>query len=501
VRNYTDQAVLFSKETNGTDRVELDKNGFTFNNGTDFITWTFEGETIEFIPFESKGGIEILNESTVKLTKNALNNIAFDYKDEILPAKQYEAFVNDPLQVLKVSGSTNTTYHEVLKTAQKKRENHFKKHAIEDVFNTENKCEIVNINGIPDYTEDSILSLNIECQSKAGVQSLHIAINGVPVVGKNGTQYANQPNSINDSIALLLSTGVNKIEVFFYDREGLVVYAPIITIEAAYSSPEQMYFLGIGIDEYANPELNLKWCKKDILDLASALSKTYDGSFTLDTLFNQNVTLTNISAIRSRLERLGVNDKLIVSFSGHGVLDSTMNYYLSTHNIDFLTPKEQGLPYQKFEALLDGLAVRKRLVMIDACHSGIVDPSSFEVASSKSSDLALKGAISVQANSQKKVDETTSFELMQELFYITGNDIGATIVSAAAGNQYAYEKSGLENGVFTYSVLDVLRSNSQLFVNDLERLVGQKVVHLTKGLQKPTSRKVNTDFNWELWGN
>ena len=43
-----------------------------------------------------------------------------------------------------------------------------------------------------------------------------------------------------------------------------------------------------------------------------------------------------------------------------------------------------------------------------------------------------------------------SFELMQSLFVNVGKSTGATIISAAAGTQFALERNDLKNEVFTY---------------------------------------------------
>lgn len=500
VQNYENQKVLFARETIGKDQVGIDKNGFTFNKGASFIIWNFKGDYIQFIPFENNGSVEILNGEKFKLTKNALNNIAFVHGNQILQAKRYESYVNDPLSVLTVNGSTNYSYHNVLKSAQEKRMNRNQNNSLTDLFVAESKCGISNIKSIPDHVQDSLLPIVISCSSKAGIKSLHVSINGVPLYSKNGLAYKNHPRSINDTLQLKLSTGINKIEVSFLDTNEMIVYAPLLTVEATYSSPEKMYYLGIGIDKYIAAEHNLKWCKKDIMDLSAKLSEKYSGDFILDTLFNENVTLKNLLKVRKRLEKIGVNDKLVISYSGHGVLDSVMNYYIATHDIDFEYPVNNGFLYSDFESLIDGLEVRKRLIMIDACHSGIVDTASFNLSNHKSDELALKGAVRVQVSSGNKIKEATSFELMHELFYAMENDLGATIISAAAGNQFAYEKNGLENGVFTFSVLELLNSEEQIFVNDLERAVGERVINLSNGLQKPTSRKVNTDYNWSLLG-
>lgn len=92
-----------------------------------------------------------------------------------------------------------------------------------------------------------------------------------------------------------------------------------------------------------------------------------------------------------------------------------------------------------------------------------------------------------------------SFELMQELFVNVGKSTGATIISAAAGTQFALERGDLKNGVFTYAILEAMKNHSSLKISELKKIVGQRVEELTKGLQRPTSRNETIAVDWEIW--
>ncbi len=58
-----------------------------------------------------------------------------------------------------------------------------------------------------------------------------------------------------------------------------------------------------------------------------------------------------------------------------------------------------------------------------------------------------------------------SFELMQEVFVNVGRNTGATIISAAAGTQFALERGDLKNGVFSLQDIraDEEKNNSNYF--------------------------------------
>ena len=124
----------------------------------------------------------------------------------------------------------------------------------------------------------------------------------------------------------------------------------------------------------------------------------------------------------------------------------------STYTVDFDKPEDNGLPYDKLESLLDSIPARKKLLLIDACHSGEVDKDDLVRINKTVDSMKLKKGLKpvAYASSNAKLGMKNSFELMQDLFLNVGKSTGATIISAAAGTQFALERGDLKNGVFTY---------------------------------------------------
>jgi uncharacterized caspase-like protein len=88
---------------------------------------------------------------------------------------------------------------------------------------------------------------------------------------------------------------------------------------------------------------------------------------------DKEATVPNIIEAKKTLRESDINDVVIVFFAGHGLLDFDMDYYLATTDINFYEPSENGLKYDMFEDLLNGIPARKKILFIDACHSGEVD--------------------------------------------------------------------------------------------------------------------------------
>ena len=200
-----------------------------------------------------------------------------------------------------------------------------------------------------------------------------------------------------------------------------------------------------------------------------------------------------------------MNDQVLISYSGHGLLSKDYDYFLSTYSVNFKNPAENGLPYDELESLLDSIPARKKLMLIDACHSGEVDKDEFQQVKINQSTLAANhvvsrgGEISESEEGSQKLGLKNSFELMQNLFVNVGKSTGATIISAAAGTEFALENGNLKNGVFTYCIMEAMDKYPTMKVSELKKIVGARVQELTNGMQKPTSRNEAIAVDWNVW--
>ena len=143
---------------------------------------------------------------------------------------------------------------------------------------------------------------------------------------------------------------------------------------------------------------------------------------------------------------------------------------------------------------------------MDACHSGQVDKSL-----SKNQQLgnsAIKeGSRGVLVNDDaSSISFSNSFELMGELFVNLERGSGTQVISAATGDGSALERDDWNNGAFTYTILNGLRGmkcdtneDDKISITELRNYVIPEVERLTNGLQKPTIRQENIEFDWTIW--
>lgn len=368
------------------------------------------------------------------------------------------------------------------------------------------EADFVNREEIRFEQSGNVLRLRIKGRDSAFyLDRFNVWVNEAPVFGLKGVSLKNRrANILDTTLQVLLSNGTNIIETSVTNVNGTESFRMPLTVshQPSEAQPGKVHFIGIGIDRFLDNRQNLNYSVKDIRDLAEKLREKFGEALVMDTLFNEEVTVSNVIALRAKLLNTTVNDKVILSYSGHGLLSRQYDYFLSTYGVDFKNPEANGLPYESLEGLLDSIPARKKLVLIDACHSGEVDKEEAQqyrrVLSEKSGE-GLRGGGVENTDITQRVGMKNSFELMQQLFVNVGRSTGATVISAAGGLQLAQEGGGRQNGVFTYSILEFLKKQRSATVSELKEYVNKRVPELTNGLQQPTTRTETKQADWQVW--
>ena len=352
--------------------------------------------------------------------------------------------------------------------------------------------------------------------SKYLLQGLNIFINEVPVYSSDGISIKHLKKNVWDTtIFIPLSEGDNKIQVSVKNELGFESFKYAQFVKNGYPPVEpKTYFIGIGVNEFEQPNHNLKYCVKDVKNLSSALA-LYNNNIDTILLTNEQVTKEKILSLKELLQKTTVNDKVIISCSSHGLLDDSLNFYLATHDVDFEYPKSRGLRFEELEGLLDGIPARQKLLLLDACNSGVNDKmEAGNQVLAQNQATADSTKIGRGAKAKYATTDNQKFIQMNELFVNVRNKTGSVIISAAGGQQSALEGEAvkvdgkaIQNGAFTFSILECLtkyQGNSnvtmeELKISDLKNYVENRVEEITNGKQKPTSRQETMEIDWELW--
>lgn len=432
--------------------------------------------------------------------KNAVRNLHFVRNGKVFPLSNYELFLNRPDIILSRLGFADAELIKNYKEAFLKRLDAYGYTENTDYLTIQKPA--ITLTNSKDFdgisaTSDVILGI----RSSEDIAELRAYVNGVPVSAIKDVKPIQE-------LPIILGEGENTITVEGVNSSGIL--SDPVTVEVTYKAfakAKKVHYIGIGVSTYKDSTWNLKYADKDVRSIAKQLGyKMKD--LVIDTLTNKQATLTNILALKNKLLNTDIDDKVIISFSGHGVINEEKEFFFAPYDMDFENPEASGLSYQKIEWLLSDIPARKKLILLDACHSGEIDPSEkieTEALSNKNvSSYTPKGAIAIKK--KKKGGLINSFSLMQSLFYDIKRGNGSYVISAAGGKEFAYESKEWDNGVFTYSFLrglDELSStygdnDGTIHISELKEYIYNSVTKLTSGQQKPTARAENIEWDWEL---
>ena len=259
----------------------------------------------------------------------------------------------------------------------------------------------------------------------------------------------------------------------------------------------RVFYIGIGVAEYADRQKNLRYASKDVRDIAARLKQTKNATI-LDTLLNEKATLAAIQQVKQKLRQTNTDDIVVISLSGHGMISRDSGFVFAPHDMDFSRPEAKGLSIRMIESLLDGIPARKRLLLLDACHSG-EDIATHSGQLPQGVSVIKRGVIVEDTDSSASGRGRNQQLLIQELFGDLSRGNGSFVISAAAGNEYAYEGQSWNNGVFTYSFLQNLSwGDRRTPLRQLRAAIYDLVNKQTNGLQTPASRRENGWWNWEF---
>jgi WD40 repeat protein len=505
---------LFTLEGH-TDKVtcaEYDKTGeYIITTSADNTCKLWNAKTgkliVTFIAIGTKDFITMAADGYYQASPNASKLLYYVTKDlKTISFDQLDLKYNRPDIILQRLGSKDTTLINSYKNAYFKR---VKKVGVDTASFTNAfsvpVLDIVNAGALSTEQKTNQLKLKIHAADKSiYLNKFNVWVNETPIFGMKGINLKRRKiKSFDTTITITLSTEQNTIETSVVNYNGTESYRSPLTIQykPINSIQPKTYFIGIGINRFKEEGHNLNWSVKDIHDLVLKFKEKHGSSFIADTLYDENVTAKNIAAIKARLKKLTVNDKVILAYSGHGMLNKDFDYYLSTYSVDFNKPENGGLLYDELENLFDGIAPRKKLMMIDACHSGEVDKEELIMAEQSKAELAKQGVkgVTLKVRPVQKAGSKNSVEIMQNLFANVSRSTGTTVISAAGGTQYALEKGSLQNGVFTYSVIEAMGKFKSMTVQNLKQNVSTRVVQLTNGMQKPNSRAETNVTDWNVW--
>lgn len=392
---------------------------------------------------------------------------------------------------------------------------HFRNHYEERLSRAQIKASSLTTWSVPevrvvDYRQDKReLNLNIEASdARDTLRSYQVYVNEVPLYAGVGKKI--DGNTIRISESILLSAGKNKVEVSVFNQSGIESLRASVYAEYDARPVGDLYFVGMGVSKYRDSRLNLQFADADVTSLGTAL-KRYKGAYgqvhSLQ-LTNERVTRESLGEIRTFLSKAGVDDTVILQVSGHGAYDlnAQATYYYLSHETDMKDLPNTAIAYHDLEALLSGIQPRRKLMLMDTCASGEIDPAILAQIQGEAgtNKLTVRTGESSLANNRVK-RRTYLYSRDRYIYNNLERRTGAIVFSSSLGDELSLESPVLQNGVFTYALLRILsdskadlNGDGYLSMDEIETTVKATVSSVTRGLQHPTIDRDNIYQDFRL---
>jgi len=258
-----------------------------------------------------------------------------------------------------------------------------------------------------------------------------------------------------------IAAGANRLTAYAFNKDNVKSKDAQLPLTGAETLKRlgTAYVIAVGINEYANPQYNLKYAVADAQSFGEEVrrrlsSVTRFERFEVIPLLNENATKANIlSALKrlagspeppslkadalSSIKRAEPEDTIIIYYAGHGTAQA-QRFYLVPHDLGYTGDRtkldEQGLKTilahsisdVELEQAVEDLDAGHLLLIIDACNSG----QALEAEEKRRGPMNSKG--------------------LAQLAY----EKGMYILTAAQSYQAALEAAQLGHGLLTYVLVE-----------------------------------------------
>ncbi|MFA4828880.1 MAG: caspase family protein [Thermodesulfovibrionales bacterium] len=279
-----------------------------------------------------------------------------------------------------------------------------------------------------------------------GIGDIRLYLNGSAVIldSSRGVKIvASNQNEVLKTYNLKLSNGLNTIRAIAFNAENTMQSNDVLhEITASFKSltKPSLNAIIVGINEYKNPKLQLKYAVSDAELFEDTLKKVTAGLFEkvniIKLVTKEETTNENIMKELKAYKALNPDDVFVFFVASHGTVDDG-EYFLITSNVGSTRTeklKTDALPQGMLKELIANIPATKKLIIIDTCSAG-----------------ALGEAIQV-AMLTRGMSEDTAMKILSRA-------VGSTILSASTSLQEAVE--GYQgHGLFTYVLVEGLKGKA-----------------------------------------
>ena len=253
---------------------------------------------------------------------------------------------------------------------------------------------------------------------------------------------------------------------------------------------------------------------KDVLDLADVLRGAKGGAFGqvhARTYVDEQVTVDAIRKAKDFLRDSKIDDTVVLFVAGHGThaRDAAAEFYYVTHDTDVHNLAKTAANFALVESLLQDIAPRRKLFLMDTCESGERDDDvGVHSTGAGQRGLRTRGLFLDTTPSATGTSPARPYLAANRDRYIY-NDLlrrsGAIVLSSSRGNEVSFERDDIKNGVFTEEILKALVSDvadrdkdGVVTTDELREYLAGAVAASTTDKQHPVVDRDNLDARFGL---
>ncbi len=349
----------------------------------------------------------------------------------------------------------------------------------------------------PLYPPTAQLEFQVELQATArSIRSLKVLAGGIEVPQDAPVSVPPGETAV-VTVNVPLAAGQNWLEVAAEDSAGLQGETTRFRVINNHAAEPELYVLALGVSEYQDENLRLQYAAKDAQDVAEAFRNMNNGNNHVLCLTDDKVRKDDaLNKMEGFLAAANIDDIVVVYIAGHGFLDEKLNYYYAPADTDVDRLAESAISMDDLTSALQRCAARRRLLLMDTCHAGMVGEEGAEQLAALGMNLP-QGVRAVQTRGMK-VKGTPALRTdaarkryIEEMYSADSTQRGINIIAGSAGAEFARESDRWNNGVFTASLLEALGGqadedrNGKLTVAELAVYLRNEVAAQTNAAQKP----------------
>ena len=345
--------------------------------------------------------------------------------------------------------------------------------------------EIISPKSVFKTSNDEVtIQYKVRTPSGNPITGIKVLIDGRPVTNTKGlrlvsTEVDSPPKTIkvdipdrNCVISLIAQSKFNasdpaNLEVVWENTKKQIVEKP------------KLFILAIGISDYDDENLKLKFAAKDATDFVSTMLKQKGKMYkdiSVKTLTDKEANTSNIlDGLEWIQKETKPNDYAMIFMSGHGVNDSLGHYYFLPSNFEQEKFKRTGISYLEIKNTLNSIS-GKVIFFGDTCHSANVFRKNY------------------------------SYDITSLLNELSDAENGIVVFTSSTKNQVSLENKSWGNGAFTKALIEGLNGKAdyskkgQITVNMLDLYVSERVKELTTNKQTPATSKPDTIADFQIVG-